>query len=153
MKRSLTAIGLVSAASLALVLSACAPAVNTNTPVPTQHPSHTAKPHQAASPSVRVPVTCASLFTPAVSSTLVGVPVTARQDETTAPIELTTIAARQAGELHCLWGGQDTQDGGFVAQLAVDIAPDALAGFTANLPTIESESPPTAQNTAGDKSE
>jgi hypothetical protein len=152
MTRSLTAIGLVSAAALALVLSACAPPV-TNAPAPTQQPSHTAKPQQAASPSVRVPTTCASLFTPTVASTLVGVPVTARQDENSAPIELTTIAARQLGELNCLWGGTDTQDGGYVAQLQVDIAPEALAGFTANLPVIESESPPTAKNTAGDTSE
>lgn len=152
MKRSLTAIGLVSAAAFALLLSACAPAV-TNTPAPSQTPSATSAPQQAATPSVRVPVKCASLFTPAVSSTLVGVPVTARQDETTAPIELTAIAARQLGELHCLWGGTDMQDGGFVAQLQVDIAPEAFAGFTANLPVIESESPPTAENTAGDKSE
>ncbi|HEX4058637.1 MAG TPA: hypothetical protein VHX87_10040 [Galbitalea sp.] len=152
MKRFLTGIGLVSVAILALVLTACAPAV-TNTPAPTQHASHTAKPQQAGSPSVRVPITCASLFTSGVSSTLVGVPVMTRADESTAPIELSTIAARQTGELHCLWGGTDTQDGGSVAQLAVDIAPDALAGFTSNLPTIESESPPTAQNTAGDKSE
>lgn len=152
MKRFFTGVGLVSAATLALVLSACAPAV-TNTPAPTQHPSHTATPHQAATPSVRVPIKCASLFTPDVSSTLVGVPVTAKQDENTAPFELTSIAARQAGDLHCLWGGTDTQDGGFIAQLSVDIAPDAAAGFTSNIPLIENESPPTATNTAGDKSE
>ena len=152
MKRSLTAIGLISAATLALVLSACAPAVTTNTPAPSGQPSATAKP-QAASPSVRVPVTCSSLFSAATSSTLVGVPVVARQDETTVPIDLVGITARQDGELHCLWGGQDTQDGGYVAQLQIDIAPDAQAGFTSNLAAIEGQSPPTAKNTAGDKSE
>jgi hypothetical protein len=152
MKRYSTGVGLVTAAALVLALSACAPAVVTNTTPPTGHPSAPAKAHQAATPSVRVPVTCASLFTAAVSSTLVGVPVTAREDETTVPTSLPSIAARQAGELHCLWGGQDQQDGGFVAELELDIAPDAAAGFSTNVPAIESQSPPTAKNTAGDQS-
>jgi hypothetical protein len=152
MKRFLTGVGLVSATTLALVLSACAP-VTTTTPPPTQHAPATSTPHQAASPSVRVPITCASLFSAGVSSTLVGVTVVSRQDQTTVPTGITSIAALQYGTLHCLWGGHDTQDGGYVAQLAVDIAPDAFAGFTANIPVIESQSPPTAENTAGDKSE
>ena len=154
MKRIFSAASLVAAATLVLVLSSCAPAVNP-TAAPTTHPHQTAKPHpaatQSASPSVRVQIKCASLLTDSAAATIMGSPVKARVDETTRPVDITDITSRQYGSLSCLWGG-DREDSGYDQDVSIDITPDAAAGFTANLANFASQDAPTTSNSAGDKS-
>src|SRR5471032_645474 len=114
MKRFSLLVGIAPAAAILLAVSACAPAVH-STSAPTAHPNATVKPHpvktQAAVPTVRVPVKCASLFTDAVAATLIDVPVKVHVDETTPPVDIVDIAPRQYGTLDCVWGG-GRQDSG-----------------------------------------
>jgi hypothetical protein len=153
MKRSSLAASLV-AVVVVLAVSSCAPAVHPGS-TPTGHPHPTVKPHphatQAAIPSVRVPVKCASLLTDTAVAAMIGSQVQHHRDETTPAIDVTDIAQRQYGSLDCVWGG-DPQDSGYDQYLSIDITPDATAGFNANLAGFASEDPPTTSNTAGDKS-
>ena len=134
-----------------LVLAGCAAPVHGSS-APTTLP---VKPHatatQAATPSVRIPITCASLLTDTSAAAIMGAPVKARRDETTQPVDITDVTARQYGALDCLWGG-DREDSGYDQDVTIDIAPDAAAGFAANLADFASEDAPTTSNTAGDKS-
>jgi hypothetical protein len=154
MKRISLVASLAAAAMVVLTVSSCAPAVHP-TSAPTAAPHATVKPHphatQAATPSVRVAVKCASLLTDSAVAAMIGSPVKHRRDETTPAIDVTDITARQYGSLDCLWGG-DPEDSGYDQYLSIDITPDATAGFNANLAGFASEDPPTTSNTAGDKS-
>lgn len=102
---------------------------------------------------MRVPIKCSSLFSDATAATLIDTPVKFHLDETTNPVNITSVVARQAGDLVCLWGGPDRTDGGYDENLSVEIAPDASAGFAANIQAIESQASPLVKNTAGDESE
>jgi hypothetical protein len=154
MKRISLAAGLVAATAIVLAASACAPAVH-GTSGATTHPHATVKPHpkatQAAIPVVRVPVKCSALFSDSAAAALIDVPVQHHRDATTIPVDIVDITERQYGSLSCLWGG-DVQDGGYVQDLAVDITPDAKAGFMSNLSGFSQEDTPVVTNTAGDQS-
>jgi hypothetical protein len=144
----------VSALVLVAVLSGCAaPAKAPASPGATPTPHVSATPTQATSPTVRVPVKCGALFTAAAISTLVDTPVTLQSDQTAVPADLEQIAARQRGTLACVWGGTDRTDGGYDQGLTLYVAADGAAGYATNIPILEADSPPTAENTAGDKSE
>jgi hypothetical protein len=139
---------------LVAVLSGCAaptkgPSSPAATPTPHAHPT----PTQAAAPSLRVPLKCADLFTPGVISGLVDTPVTLQSDESAGPVDLEQIAAAQRGSLACIWGGKNRTDGGYDQGLTLYVAADGASGYATNIPILEADSPPTAENTAGDKSE
>ena len=135
-------------------LSGCAAPTTPASPPATPRPPHVSpSPKQAAAPRIRVPAKCADLFTPTVISGLVDTPVTLQSDETTGPVDLEQIAAAQRGTLTCVWGGTDRTDGGYDQGLTLYIAADGAAGYATNIPILEADSPPTAENTAGDKSE
>ena len=158
MKRPTSIVGVVTAIAVVLGLSACAPAIHGGpSATPTHHhaaPHGTPTPTQAAIPSVRVPLTCSSLYSDAAVTPLIGVAVHSHIDETTLPTNIIDITARQYGNLVCLWGGQDRTDGGYDQNLTIEISPDAATGFNANIHGLETiEGAPTAENTAGDKSE
>jgi hypothetical protein len=154
MKLRAFAAGILTVAAVVLAVTSCAPAVQ-STSAPTARPHVTAKPHpsptQASIPSVRVPLTCASLLSDAAAATIMGSPVKAHRDETTLPVDITDVASRQYGSLDCLWGG-DREDSGYDQDVSIDIAPDAAAGFAANLSNFASQDGPTTSNTAGDQS-
>jgi hypothetical protein len=152
MKRFSPVVALMAAVVVALALSSCAPAVHETT-APTTRPHATPTPHaaQAAVPSVRVPLTCASLVTDSAASAAIGSPIKHRRDETTPVIDIADIAERQYGSLDCAWGG-DLQDGGYDQYLSIDITPDAAAGFTASLTGFANQDPPVTTNAVGDQS-
>jgi hypothetical protein len=144
----------VPAMVLLAAVSGCAPSTTTSgspAVTPTQH--RTSLPKQAAAPSVRVEKTCDTLFSVATISALVDTPVTLRSDQASAPVDLEEIAARQRGTLACVWGGTNQTDGGYDQGLTLYVASDGAAGYATNIALIEADSPPTAENTAGDKSE
>ena len=156
MKRPTSVVGLLAATIVVLAVCACAPAVHTganSSPSHTSHPHPTPTPTQAAAPSVRVPVKCSSLFADATVAPLIDVPVKYHLDETTNPVDITSVVARQYGTLVCLWGGAGRTDGGYDQNLTVEVSPDAASGFDANIATIESQSDPVVKNSAGDQSE
>lgn len=156
MKRPSLIVGLIATAAVVLALSACAPAVHggpSASPSKSSHPHPTPTPTQAAVPSVRVPLKCGSLFSDATVGTLIDGPVKYHIDESTNPVDITSIVARQYGTLICLWGGAGRTDGGYDENLTLEISPDASAGFASNISEIEQESQPVVLNTAGDQSE
>src|SRR5471032_92433 len=152
MKRISPVASVLAAGAVVLAVSSCAPAVHA-TSAPTTHPHITAAPHptQAAIPSVRVPVTCASLFDDTAAGKIIDQPVAIHVDETTPPVDITDITERQYGSLNCVWA-DGRQDTGYDDSLRIDITPDAAAGFAANLAGFAAENAPTTSNTAGDKS-
>jgi len=154
MKRIPLALALLAATALVLGMSACAPAAH-GAPSSTGHPHASAKPHphptQPAVPTVRVPVKCSGLFADAAASALIDSPIKVHRDAASIPVNITDITQRQYGSLHCIWGG-DAQDSGYVADLQLDITPDAKAGFVANLSGFANENPPVVTNSAGDQS-
>src|ERR1700722_3699315 len=102
MKRPTSVVGLLAATIVVLAVSACAPAVHTganSSPSHTSHPHPTPTPTQAAAPSVRVPVKCSSLFADAPVAPLNDGPVKSHPDETTNPVDITWVVARQYGTL------------------------------------------------------
>lgn len=133
---------IVVLAVLALALTACSAAA-APTPLP------------IASPSVRVPLKCSQLFTVDAARALVGYPVSVKADETTTPVDIYAIAARQAGTLSCVWGGHGLagETAGYNDQLEVDIAPDASTAYATNVAAIYAGTSPTSVNTPGVKSE
>ena len=76
------------AGAVVLAVSSCAPAVH-GISASTAHPHLTLKPHptktQAAVPSVRVPVKCASLFSDTTAASLIDSPVKGHV-EMTSPV-------------------------------------------------------------------
>lgn len=146
--------GLIALAAAATLLAGCA----APTPAPT-HSSATAKPTpkptptQAASPSSRVPVKCTDLFSNSAAGALIGTSVQFSIDESTLPKDIRAAAERQYGSLDCVWAGPDRPDGAYSEYLGVTIAPDAAAGFTANIAQIEKDQAPTLTNVAGSQSE
>ena len=144
----------VPAMVLVAALSGCAPGTTTSgAPAATPTPHRTSLPRQAATPSVRLEKTCDNLFSAATITALVDTPVTLQSDQASAPADLEEIAARQRGTLACVWGGTNRTDGGYDQGLTLYVASDGAAGYATNIPLIEADSPPTAENTAGDKSE
>lgn len=133
----------------ALALAACARFSDTPTTSPTPRHTHAA---QAAVPSVRVPVTCDALFNTASATAIVGHSVVEMMNEKTPPTDTASALERQRGILDCSWlSGEESTDGDAV-MLQVVIAPDAAAGYDSNVAAIY-QSPPDAENTAGDASE
>ena len=145
----------VGIAALALfALDACAPAT-TPTASPSAHHPHvkpSPTPTQAVVPTVRVPVTCGSMFTDSTAASLIGVPVKYHIDQTTNPVDIIDVVARQYGSLICLWGGAGRTDGGYDENLTVEVTPDAAQGYTSNLSSLQSEQAPVVSNSAGDQS-
>ncbi len=133
----------VVVAATALVLAACTSQAPTSTSAPTgapptvaATPTPTATPTASAvaDPTIRVPLQCANLFTPASAGALLNVPVTAAIDETTEPTDLEDAANLQRGILTCTWGGKDRTDGGYDQALSLYVDPDGATDFPANLP-------------------
>jgi hypothetical protein len=157
MKRPSSILGVAVAVAVVLALSACAPPVShapASSPEGHTHPHARPTPTQAADPTVRVPLTCSSLYSDATVGPLIGTAVVTHIDETTKPTNIVDITARQYGSLICLWGGHDRTDTGYDQNLTIEISPDAVAGFDANIQGLETlDGAPTAENTAGDRSE
>lgn len=111
-----------------LALSGCAPVATEPSAAPS--PSLTPTPTSAVpvAPQSTLPLACAELFTVDEASELVHEDLAVAIDETLARNEF-EIAARQAGMLSCVWGGEDRTDGGWGQRLEVRILPDADAAF------------------------
>jgi hypothetical protein len=63
-----------------------------------------------------------------------------RESESTAPHDAIQVGARQAGGLHCLWGGTERQDNGYVDFISLDVLSDAADAFHGNVsPTAGDE--------------
>lgn len=101
---------------------------------------------------MRVGVKCADLFSESDASSLVGEAVKLRLDESSSPVGITDIAARQRGILACTWGGTDQKDGFYNESLTVTVVPDASAEFATDFPKTDTATDPTATNTAGSQS-
>lgn len=92
------------------------------------------------------------MFNDATVAALMGTPVVYHIDQTTNPVDIIDIVARQYGSLICLWGGSGRTDGGYDENLTVEVTPDAAAGYAANAQYFTAEETPAIQNTAGDQS-
>jgi hypothetical protein len=145
----------VALAAVALLAGCAAPAVqqtNAPTTAPSVTPTPTPTPTAAALPQVRVPLTCANLFTVSAVSTLVDGAVTVAGDESSPLTDFQSIASRQLGTLTCAWGGKDRTDSGYDQGLILYITPDSAANFAANLAGLKKVGSLTTLNTAGDES-
>ena len=132
--------GAVVSTVLLMALSACAhPAPVHSTGHPTANNSHgaTATPSSAAltSPRSAIPATCAQLL--ATATAVAAFPaasgIAVRESESTPPQDAIAVGARQAGGLHCLWGGNDRQDNGYVDQISLDVLSDAADDYHGNV--------------------
>jgi hypothetical protein len=140
---------------MAAALAGCAPPVfstahpaqsgSTITPTPT--------PTAPAKPVVRFSTKCDDIISATALSTIVGTSVTLKQDETSKPTDLASAASLQYGTLNCVWGGMSETDGGFDQGLTLTAAPDAASAFGGSLAALKRNSPPTAVNNVGDRSE
>jgi hypothetical protein len=106
----------------------------------------------------RVPVGCAKLLGAAALAGLAGAKAQVRQDEHSAPTNLTSAAQLQYGAEDCVWArGGDVSDTTPGAYLNIAVAPDAKAAFQTQFAASMSSPPefphPAAtENVAGDQS-
>lgn len=130
--------GAVVCTVLLMVLSACAhPAASTGHPTANGSHGATATPSSVAltSPRSAIPATCAQLL--ATATAVAAFPavsgIAVRESESTSPRDAIQVAARQAGGLHCLWGGSERQDNGYVDAITLDVISDAAGDYHDNV--------------------
>jgi hypothetical protein len=135
------------------LLAGCAPATTTpHAAASSVAPTPTPTPTAVADPKIRVPLSCATLFTTSAVSALLGTTATLAVDESTAPTDLDGIAQVQRGILTCTWGGKDKTDSGFDQALSVYVEPDATRDFTTNFPAVKHNFGKPVVGTYGDQS-
>jgi hypothetical protein len=130
--------GAVAAGALLLALTGCSlPAAH--------HPTGSGSPHATASPTATtaaltaprsaIPATCAQLLptATAVGAFPAASGIALRESESTAPQSSIEVAARQAGGLHCLWGGTDREDNGYDDFISLDVLGDAADAYHGNV--------------------
>jgi len=130
--------GAVVAVILLAALTACHP-----TTTPTSHPtaggSHRPTPMPTAAaltaPRSAIPATCAQLLptATAVAAFPAASAIAMRESEATAPQDAIQVAARQAGGLHCLWGGSEREDNGYVDFVSLDVIGNAATAYHENV--------------------
>jgi hypothetical protein len=59
--------------------------------------------------------------------------IAVRASETTAPDGVIEVGAKQAGGLHCLWGGTDRTDNGYDNMITLDVLSDAAEAYHDNV--------------------
>jgi hypothetical protein len=139
------------------LLAGCAPAANGPTaspaaPAPSVSPAATPTPTPVAAPRIRVPLSCANVFTTSAVGALLGTTVKLAVDENTPPSDLDSIAQVQRGILTCTWGGKDKTDNGFDQALSVYVEPDATGDFTTNFSAVKNNFGKPVLGTYGDQS-
>lgn len=130
--------GAVAGAVVLLALSACA---LPHAAHPTAAGSHraTASPTPTSapvsSPRSVIPATCAQLLPTAIAvgAFPVASGIALRESESTAPQDAIQVGARQAGGLHCLWGGTERQDNGYVDMISLDVLSAAADDYHGNV--------------------
>jgi hypothetical protein len=134
--------GAVVTTALLLALSACAHPIPAHSPGhPTASGSHraTASPTAGASaltaPRSAIPATCVQLLptATAVAAYPAASAIALRESESTPPQDVFQVSARQAGGLHCLWGGSERQDNGYVDAITLDVISDAANDYHADV--------------------
>jgi len=125
---------------LLVALSACAhPTPVHSTGHPTAHGGHGASPTPSTAaltaPRSAIPATCAQLLptATAVAAFPAASAIAVRESESTPPQDAIQVAARQAGGLHCLWGGSERQDNGYVDVITLDVISDAAGDYHDNV--------------------
>lgn len=140
MRTESTARGAVLGVVVLLALAACAnpaPAHPTAAGGHRATASPTATGSAVTSPRSTIPATCAQLLP---SATAIGAfpaasGIALRESESTAPQNAIEVGARQAGGLHCLWGGTDRQDNGYNDFISLDVLGNAADAFHSNVTT------------------
>jgi hypothetical protein len=132
--------GVVVAGSLLLALTGCGPG-----PVPhhsshpgahsTPHGSATATSGAATSPRSSLPLACADVLplATAVGAFPASSGVSLQTSEASAPDGLFEVSAKQAGGLHCVWGGTQQQDGAPTDRITFDEIGAAAADYHDNV--------------------
>ncbi|MEO7720546.1 MAG: hypothetical protein ABIS08_01365 [Pseudolysinimonas sp.] len=114
-------------------------------------PRPTATTAALTAPRSAIPTTCAQLLPTATAAgafpAASGIAV--RESESTAPQDAIAVGARQAGGLHCLWGGTERQDNGYVDYISLDVLGAAAVAYHDNVTT----SPGDEVNTFGTASD
>jgi hypothetical protein len=131
--------------ALAVALAGC-------TFPPAPHPSSTGSHHSTATPTPTgaaltaprsaIPATCAQLLptATAVGAFPAASGIAVRASEASAPDGLIEVSAKQAGGLHCLWGGTDRTDNGYDDMITLDVLTDAADAYHDNVvPNTEDE--------------
>ena len=130
--------GAVAAGALLLVLAGCG---LPSSPHPTgsggHHATASATPTAAAltAPRSAIPATCAQLLPSATAAAAFPAAsgIAVRESESTPPQGAIEVGARQVGGLHCLWGGNDRQDNGYVDYISLDVLSDAAGAYHDNV--------------------
>jgi hypothetical protein len=102
---------------------------------PTSGASPTPSASALTAPRSAIAAGCTQLLP---TATAVGAfPATAgiavRASEATAPNGVIEVSARQAGGLHCVWGGTDRTDNGYDDMITLDVLPDAVDAYHSNV--------------------
>jgi hypothetical protein len=98
-----------------------------------------------------LPLTCDQLLSAATVTGLFATPVSLRQDQDASPGSFIEVAARQAGGLHCVWGGGTGTDNGYDSTVVLSVIPNGVADYGANSWTTV-DGPDVVVDTAGDHS-
>lgn len=130
--------GAVVGVVVLLALSACAHPTPGHPTAGSSHratASPTATSTELTAPRSAIPATCAQLLptATAVGAFPAASAIAVRQSESTPPQDAIEVGARQAGGLHCLWGGSERQDNGYVDSLTLDVISDAANDYHDNV--------------------
>jgi hypothetical protein len=95
----------------------------------------TATPAALSAPRSAIPAGCARLLptATAVGAFPAASGIAVRVSETSAPDGLIEVSAKQAGGLHCVWGGTNRTDNGYDDMITLDVLTDAADAFHSNV--------------------
>lgn len=130
--------GAVVGAVVLLTLAACANPAPAHPTAGGSHPASarpTATTAALTSPRSAIPATCAQLLptATAVGAFPAASGIAVRESESNPPQDAIQVGAKQAGGLHCLWGGTERQDNGYVDSISLDVLGDAADAYHNNV--------------------